>query len=230
MLRGSLLICRKDLALLAGRGGSLAQALLLGLLLIFIFSLTRSPGEAVTPQAAAAIFWVSSLFCQVLLFTSLYALEEGDGQRQALLLAPLPVQGVWLGKGLAGLALLILAQLVFLPASVIFLDQAGSGSPLAGLAAIFLTDLGLAALGSLLGALAQGNSGAARESLFSILAFPLFLPLLLAGIRTGAAFFGADGAAATEGFGGWLKIILACDAVFIGAGLLLFGFIYDSQE
>ena len=228
MLRGALLICRKDLALLGGRGGGLVQALLLGLLLIFIFSLTRAPGETVSPQAAAAIFWLASLFCQVLLFTALYALEEGDGQRQALLLAPLPVQSVWLGKGLAGLALLVLAQLVFLPASVIFLDQTGTGSPAAGLATVLLTDLGLAALGSLLGALAQGAAGqGGRESLFSILAFPLLLPLLLAGIRTGAIFFGL---AETEGFGGWIRLILACDAVFIGLGLLLFGFVYDSQE
>lgn len=237
MLKGALLICRKDLALTAGRGGGLVQALLLGLLLIFIFSLTRAPGEVTSPQAAAAIFWVSSLFCQVLLFTALYGLEESDGQRQALLLAPLPAQSVWLGKALAGLALLALAQLVFLPASVIFLDQSwsgtGPGAICSGLGLIFLTDLGLAALGSLLGALAQSSSGSggltARESLFSILAFPLLLPLLLAGIRTGAALLGAAESGGAD-FDDWVKIILACDAVFIGLGLLLFGFVYDTLE
>jgi heme exporter protein B len=87
----------------------------------------------------------------------------------------------------------------------------------------------------MLGALAQGgaspagrNGPAARESLFSILAFPLLLPLLLAGIRTGAALFAP--AAGLEDYGDWVRLILACDAVFSGAGLLLFGFIYDSRE
>ncbi|MDE8731198.1 hypothetical protein PZH39_16005, partial [Desulfovibrio desulfuricans] len=32
-------------------------------------------------------------------------------------------QAVWLGKGCAGLALLVLAQVVFLPAAVVFLGQ-----------------------------------------------------------------------------------------------------------
>ncbi len=225
MLRLTLAVARKDLALTLARGSGLIQALLLGLLLLFVFSLSQGIGERMSPQAAAAVFWLRSAFCQVLIFNQLYALEEVNNARLGLLLCPAPIQGVWLGKALAGLLLLLLAQIVFLPASVIFLGQDIGGPLLPGLAALLLVDLGMCALGSLLGALAQGQ--AARESLLSIVLFPLLTPLLLSGIGVGAQTLGA---ASPDGPGGWLGVACAFDAVFLGAGLLLFGFIYTGDE
>ena len=225
MLRLTLAVARKDLALTLARGSGLIQALLLGLLLLFVFSLSQGIGERMSPQAAAAVFWLSSAFCQVLIFNQLYALEEVNNARLVLLLCPAPIQGVWLGKALAGLLLLLLAQIIFLPASVIFLGQDIGGPLLPGLAALLLADLGMCALGSLLGALAQGQ--AARESLLSIVLFPLLTPLLLSGIGVGAQTLGA---ASPDGPGGWLGVACAFDAVFLGAGLLLFSFIYTGDE
>ena len=211
MLRLTLAVARKDLALTLARGSGLIQALLLGLLLLFVFSLSQGIGERMSPQAAAAVFWLSSAFCQVLIFNQLYALEEANNARLGLLLCPAPIQGVWLGKAAAGLTLLLLAQVIFLPASVIFLGQELGGPPLPGLAALLLVDLGMCALGSLLGALAQGQ--AARESLLSI--------------GVGAQTLGA---ASPDGPSGWLGVACAFDAVFLGAGLLLFSFIYTGDE
>lgn len=225
MLRLTLAITRKDLALTLARGSGLVQALLLGLLLLFVFSLSQGIGERMAPQGAAAVFWLSSAFCQVLIFNQLYALEEVNNARLGLLLAPAPVQAVWLGKCCAGFVLLLVAQIIFLPAAVVFLGQSLDGPLGAGLAVLFLTDVGMCALGSLLGALAQGQ--AARESLLSIVLFPLLTPLLLAGIGVGAQ---ALGAANADGPGAWLGVAAAFDAVFLGAGLLLFGFIYSGDE
>ncbi|HJA79089.1 heme exporter protein CcmB [uncultured Desulfovibrio sp.] len=224
MLRLAWRVARKDLLLTLGRGSGLVQGLLLGLLLLFVFSLSQGVGERMSPQGAAAIFWLSALFCQVLVFNGLYALEEANAARLGLLLAPAPVQGVWLGKGLAGLLLLLLAQLLFLPAAVIFLGQEPCGPLGPGLLALLLVDLGICALGSLLGALAQGGT---RESLLSIVLFPLLVPLLLAGIRVGAQTFGLDD---PDGPAAWLQLAAAFDAVFLAAGLLLFGFMYAGDE
>ena len=224
MLRLTLAVARKDLALTLARGSGLIQALLLGLLLLFVFSLSQGIGERMSPQAAAAVFWLSSAFCQVLIFNQLYALEEVNNARLGLLLCPAPIQGVWLGKALAGLLLLLLAQIIFLPASVIFLGQDIGGPLLPGLAALLLADLGMCALGSLLGALAQGQ--AARESLLSIVLFPLFTPLLLSGIGVGAQTLGA---ASPDGPGGWLGVACAFDALCLGGGLLLVSVIYTGD-
>ena len=225
MLRLMLAMTRKDLSLTLARGSGLVQALLLGLLLLFVFSLSQGIGERMAPQGAAAVFWISSAFCQVLIFNQLYALEEVNNSRLGLLLCPAPVQAVWLGKGCAGLVLLVLAQIVFLPAAVVFLGQDLSGPLPEALLALVLTDIGMCALGSLLGALAQGQ--AARESLLSIVLFPLLTPLLLAGISVGAQALGAPN---PDGPEAWLGVAAAFDAVFLGAGLLLFGYIYAGDE
>ena len=228
MLRLMFAMTRMDLALTLARGSGLVQALLLGLLLLFVFSLSQGIGERMAPQGAAAVFWISSAFCQVLIFNQLYALEEVNNSRLGLLMCPAPVQAVWLGKGCAGLTLLVLAQIVFLPAAVVFLGQDLSGPLPEALLALVLTDIGMCALGSLLGALAQGQ--AARESLLSIVLFPLLTPLLLAGISVGAQALGAPNLGGPDGPGAWLGVAAAFDAVFLGAGLLLFGYIYAGDE
>ena len=224
MLRAALLIARKDIRLIMGRGFGPAQALLLGLLLIFLFSLAGKVGEKISPQAAAAVFWMASAFCQVLIFSTLYGYEEG-GPRLGLLCAPCPPQAVWLGKAGAGLLVLVLSQAVFLPASVIFLGQSLSPLWLEGLLMLGIVDVGIAALGSLLGALSQGQS--TRESLLGIILYPLLTPLFLAGIRLGAAAFSG---AAEEVEQSWFIIALAFDGMFLAASLILFPHLYNAEE
>ena len=220
MLKAACLIARKDLRLVLSRGAGLVQALLLGLLLIFVFSLSRETGETMSGQGAATIFWLSSAFCQVLSFNMLYGLEEANGSRAGLLLL-----SVLLGKAAAGLCIILAAQFLFLPATIVFLGQSlGDGWPLA-LLALVLTDIGMASLGSLLGALSQGQ--AARESLLSIVLFPLIIPILLAGIRVCAGGFSE---ALPEGVESWLGIAVAFDAVFLAAGLVLFPFVFSGDE
>ncbi len=225
MLKAASAIAMKDLRLVLARGTGLVQALLLGLLLIFVFSLSQQVGETMTPQGAAAIFWLASAFCQVLIYNTLYSIEEANGTRYGLLLAPVPVQSVWLGKALSGLLLLLAAQLVFLPATVVFLGQKLSSLWDVGLLTVLLADVGIVALGSLLGALSQGQ--AARESLLSIVLFPLLVPVLLAGIRVGAGAFSEE---MVEGCTQWLGIIGAFDALFLGTGIVLFGFLYGGED
>ena len=230
MISFALTVARKDLLLTFTRGSGLVQGLLLGLLLLFVFSLSQGVGERMSPQGAGAVFWLGSAFCQVLIFNTLYALEEANGARLGLLLAPAPIQAVWLGKALAGLLLLLVAQMFFLPAAVVFLSQEIGALWPVGLGTLLLVDVGMCALGSLLGALSQG--GAARESLLSIVLFPLLVPLLLAGIGVAARAWGARalGPPAPDGPASWIGLAAAFDGVFLAAGLLLFGFMYSGDE
>ena len=153
MISFALTVARKDLLLTFTRGSGLVQGLLLGLLLLFVFSLSQGVGERMSPQGAGAVFWLGSAFCQVLIFNTLYALEEANGARLGLLLGPAPIQAVWLGKALAGLLLLLVAQMFFLPAAVVFLSQEIGALWPVGLGTLLLVDVGMCALGSLLGAL-----------------------------------------------------------------------------
>ncbi|MFK4764434.1 heme exporter protein CcmB [Desulfobaculum sp. SPO524] len=224
MFASAVAIARKDMRLVLSGGVGLAQPILLGLLLIFVFSTSRPAGELVPAQAAAGIFWLASCFSQVLIFNTLYGLEEMNGARTALLLSPIPVHGVWLGKALAGFALLFASQLVFVPAAVVFLGQDVHADCLVMLATLVAVDWGVVVLGALLGALAQGQ--AAKESLLTVILFPLLIPLLLAGVSIGGAYFAGE---STSGLMGWLGLAGAFDALFTGAALFLFPHVYGAE-
>lgn len=223
MIRAALAILRKDSRILASRGGVLSQSLALGLLLIFIFSMAAAPGENPAPRENATIFWIGSAFVAVIVFNQLYYLEEETGARGALLLCAAPIQSVWLGKVMAGFLLLLAVQAIFLPAIVVFLAQSRV-APWPGALAVPLTDAGLATLAGLMSAASCGS--AARDSLLSVILFPLLIPPLMAGINLCAASFGAD----CESVDSWLALICAYDAVFAAASLLLFGFLYGGDE
>lgn len=225
MLRAALVIAGKDLRLALAGAQGLVQTVLLGLLLIFIMSLSREPGEMSPPLAAAAVFWLATAFGQVLVFNFLYGLEEAEGARMGLLLAPCPAQAVWLGKALAGWVLLFCCQMVFAPAAVAFLGQSVGGSLVAGLGVVAAVDWGLCALGSLLGALSVGRSS--RESLLTVILFPLLVPVLLAGIRLLETVISGRGA---EAVSAWTGTVGAFDAVFTAAALVLFPFLYSGEE
>lgn len=225
MLGAALAIARKDLSLALSGAQGLVQTVLLGLLLIFIMSLSREPGEMSPPLAAAAIFWLATAFGQVLVFNFLYGLEEAEGARLGLLLSPAPAQSVWLGKALAGWVLLFCCQMVFAPAAVAFLGQSVAGSMGMGLAVVAAVDWGLCALGSLLGALSVGRSS--RESLLTVILFPLLVPALLAGIRLLETVISGRG---MESVGAWTGTVVAFDAVFTAAALVLFSFLYTGEE
>ena len=211
----------KDLRLVFSDGAGIVQPVLLGLILVFVFSLSTPVGEEVPAQAAAAIFWLATSFAVILVFNTLYSLEGANQARIGLLLAPIPVQYIWIGKAISGLVLLLAAQLFFLPAIVVFLGQDEIHSWPLALGSIMLVNWGLVAVGSLLGAMSQGHS--ARDSLLSVVVFPLLIPVLLAGISMSAYFFG-DGSG--EDLGSWVGLVLAFNALFTGAALLLFPFIY----
>lgn len=226
MLKIALALCGKDLKLILARGAGLMQALLLGLLLVFLFSLSLNAGDKLSPQAAAAMFWLASAFCQVLIFNMLYAVEETAQARLGLVLLPAPVQGIWLGKALAGVMLLAAAQCVFVPAVFVFLGQnLGQAWPFA-LLGIALGDVGMAASGSLLGALSVGRGG--RESLLSIVLFPLLVPMLLAGVRL--VSMGIDPDPMLDDALRWVGLAAAFDGLFLAAGLILFPFVYSGDD
>jgi heme exporter protein B len=216
-----LLITGKDLRLLLSGGQGVIQAVLLGLLLIFVFSLAQTQTGPLPPHWLAAVFWLSSSLGLVLIFNDLYFLEEVHGARIGLVMAPLPRQLIWLSKGIAGLIMLLLLQAVLFPAAAVFLKLQAAPPLGASLSVLLLVDWGLVALGSLIGAVGQGYSG--RDSLLTIVLLPLLLPLVLAGIRLGGALLGGrEAVQMTE----WIGLAGAFDAVFTGLALLLFPFVY----
>src|SRR5262249_14855005 len=135
-------LARKDL-LLELRAKETVPAMLLfvlSTLTVFHFALPRGTGHV----AALGLLWVALVFTALLGLTRAFVPEREQGLMDALVLAPCDRSAIWLGKVLAVLAFLVVAELVALPAFSAFF------SPVDGrtVAAVALADIGICTVGT----------------------------------------------------------------------------------
>jgi len=167
-------LARKDL-LLEFRARDTLPAMLLfvvSTLVVFHFVL---PGDS-SELAGAGLLWVALVFTALLGLSRAFAAEREQGLIDGLVLAPSDRSAIWLGKALSILVFLAAAELVAIPAFAVFFGTVG-GSLVAGVA---LADLGIAAVGTLLAAMAAASR--ARELLLPLLFLPLAIPIVIGGV------------------------------------------------
>jgi heme exporter protein B len=189
-------LARKDL-LLELRSRDTLPAMLLfvvSTLVVFNFSL---PADA-SAQAAYGLLWVAIVFTAILGLTRAFAAEREQRVLDGLVLAPCDRSAIWLGKGIAVLAFLALAEIVALPAFALFF-QPVTWELVAGVA---LANVGLAAVGTLLAAMAAASR--ARELLLPLLFLPLVIPIVVGGV----------GASIADDPGRYLAFLVLYDVIF----------------
>ena len=182
-------LARKDLLLELRAKETLPSMLLfvIAALTIFHFALPRGSGNA----AALGLLWAALIFTALLGLTRAFVAEREQGMFDALVLAPCDRSAIWLGKALAVLAFLVAAEVVALPAFAAFF----SGVDGRTVAAVALADIGIAAVGTLFGAMAV--AGRARELLLPLLFLPMAIPIVVGGV------------------GGYLWFLALYDAIFV---------------
>ena len=149
----------------------------LAALTIFHFALPRGSSH----EAALGLLWTALVFTALLGLTRAFVPEREQGMFDALVLAPCDRSAIWLGKALAVLAFLVAAEVVALPAFAAFFSGLGGRT----VAAVALADVGICAVGTLLGAMAV--AGRARELLLPLLFLPLAIPIVVGGVGRASA-------------------------------------------
>jgi heme exporter protein B len=189
-------LARKDL-LLELRSRDTLPAMLLfvvSTLVVFHFALPTDSSSA----AEAGLLWVAILFTALLGLVRAFLAEREQRVLDGLVLAPCDRSAIWLGKGIAVLAFLVAAEIVALPAYGLFFAPVSWEL----VAAVALADIGLAAVGTLLAAMAA--AGRARELLLPLLFLPLVIPVVVGGV----------GASVSDDPGRYLAFLGLYDAVF----------------
>lgn len=212
-------VARKDLRIELRSWAVTHTMMLFGLLVLFIFVFAL-PGTRPPQAHGPAVLWVTLLFASVIGMTRAFALEEEDGCLEALALAPADPAAIYLGKCAALYVQLLVLDVILLPAFCLLFSFAPGASTGRLAVVVALGTLGLAALGTLLGAMTARLRG--REFLLSLLLFPLSAPLLLAAARGTAQVL--DGQPLTA-LGPRLYVLLTFDGVFLVAAAVLFEFV-----
>jgi heme exporter protein B len=218
MWRDAALVAGKDLRIELKSRVVLNQVAPFAIVVLALFAFALGPNRAPMVQAAAGLFWVAVLFAAVLAVQRSYALEANDGTRDGLRLSGLDPAGIFLGKA-AAIAVQLMLLEVLLGLGVVLFYGAHVRSFSAVLAACAAGTAGLAAVGTLYGALASGVR--VRETLLPFLLLPVVAPVLLAGTRAWQVGLGTGPGGDTAG--PWLELMAIFAVVYLALGVLIFG-------
>ena len=208
-------LVRKDLRVELRTGEAVPAMLLFSVstFVLFHFALDR---RSVEGELAAGVLWVTLLFAAVLGITRLFVAEREQGGFDGFLLAPVDRTSLFVAKAAVLFCFLVAVELAAVPAFAILLLGPTPWDAVPELVAVLLlADLGVAVLGTLVGAL--GIQTRAREVIVPILALPLMIPLVIAAARATSPLLLEAGAEALPGR--WLVVLGLYDLVF---GLLAF--------
>jgi heme exporter protein B len=188
---------------------------------VFHFALNRN---SVDGDLAAGILWVTLLFAAILGVNRLFVADAEEGGFDAFLLAPVDRSAMLLAKALTLLCYLLVLELIAVPAFALLLLGPSLGHALPGLLGVLLLgDLGVAAIGTLVAALAVRTR--ARDLLGPLLALPLLVPIVIGGARASAPLFvfGHAGGPPAR----WLLTLGLYDLVFGLIAYALFDFLLE---
>jgi heme exporter protein B len=189
-------LARKDLRLELRARDTLPAMLLFVVATLVVFHFAIPTGSS--RLAASGLLWVAILFTALLGLGRAFAPEREHGVLDGLVLAPCDRSAIWLGKGIASLAFLVLAEVVALPAFALFFSGI-DGATVAGAA---LADVGICFVGSFVAAMSIASR--ARELLLPLLFLPLAIPIVIGGV----------GASVASGSGRYLAFLALYDLVF----------------
>ena len=163
-------LIRKDLQL-ERRSFESVPAMLMFSVTVFVlfhFGLDRN---ALAGDLAAGVLWVTLLLAAVLGMNRLFVAEREQGGFDAFLLAPVDRTAMFVAKATLLFGFLIAVELIAVPAFVLLLLEPGVGQALPDLIAVLLlADLGIAVVGTLVGAL--GVQTRARDLIIPLIALP----------------------------------------------------------
>jgi heme exporter protein B len=216
-------ILRKDLRLELRTKESVPAMTLFALTVyvLFHFGLDR---DSLDGSLAAGVLWVTLLLASVIGVSRLYAAEREQGGVDGLLLAPVDRTALFLAKAAALLLFLVAVEVVAVPAFGLLLLGPGLGGALPELIAVLaLGNVGVAAVGALVGALAAESR--ARELTAPLLLLPLLVPLLISCAQATEPLFRRE--QGPEDLGRWLGLLTLYDVVFVLLSVAVFDYLLE---
>jgi len=211
-------VLAKDLRLLwRQRTGWLSAATFAAISVLtysFAFDLVTDEVRPLLP----GVLWVTFLFAGTIACSRAFADEVEEGTFDALLLAPVPRSALYAGKVLANCVALLAVEVSVLLLATILFNVVLITAEL--IAIVVAGTIGYVSVTTLLATL--GARVRAREVLLPVLALPLLVPMLIAGVRATGAVLDVPGGEAP-----WLVLLVVFAAWSALGGSLLFPIVVE---
>jgi heme exporter protein B len=196
--------------------------LLVGAVVAMVFSLQMEPLAEQKPQLVGGLLWLAIFFAGVLVMDRTFAAEREDGCWEGLLLYPVSPTVIYLAKLAVNLLALTAVESLLVPLFAVLSDVPLLAHPWALLLVTLLGNLGIAAVGTLVSAMAAGLHH--RGNLLVLLVLPLVIPVILAAAEATRLLsegrFGPD-------WWRWVQLLGGFAVIFVTAGTVLFEFVVE---
>jgi len=212
----------KDLRVEWRHRETLASMCVFGILVVFLFNFAFEPGREETLRLLPGLLWVAFAFSGILGFNRSFAAERENSCLEGMSLAPVDPGALYLGKMLANLLFLFIAEVVVVFAAGLWYNFSFLPSLKWFALITFFATLGYVAVGTIFGAIAANTS--MREVMLPVLQFPVAVPVFIAGVEatTGALKGDPPGS-----YGSWIKLAVGFSLVFLVLSYLLFEYVLE---
>ena len=201
---------------------SLNALVFFSILLLFVFQFALGPERARVETALSGLLWLGFILAGLLAFGRTFLVERENDCWEGLVLSPGDKSAIYLGKLAGNVLLMAVVEAVLLLLFTVFFGLDFTGVLPALCLVLALGTLGLAAVGTLFGAITAQLR--ARELLFPVLLLPAVVPILLGSVSaTQSVILGQPLAEAAP----WLKLLAAADLVYLVVGVLTFEFVLE---
>ncbi len=217
-LSGALAILSKDVRSEVRTRAALNAVVLFAVVTLTVVSYSLG-GFALAPEVHASLIWIILFFAAMAGLSRTFVVEAERGTELALRLTASGPQ-IYLGKLLFNLALLFLLDVILIPLFQVFLPvrEANWGLLLAGLA---LGSVALAASSTLVAAIV--SQAGVKGALFTVLSFPILVPVLIAGVGLTRKAMSGEGFADA---GTEMQLLVSYAGVMITLAFLLIDFVW----
>ena len=212
----------KDLRVEWRNRETLASMCVFGILVVFLFNFAFEPGREESLRLLPSLLWISFAFAGVLCFNRSFAVERENACLQGMAQAPIDPGLIYLGKMLANLAFLGIAEFVIVFAASLWYNFSFAPSLRWFALITFLGTLGYVAVGTTFGAIAANTR--MREVMLPLLQFPVAVPVFIAGVEASTGALKGD---PVSNYASWIKLEAGFAVIFTVLSYLLFEYILE---
>lgn len=217
------IILWKDLLVERRSKESLNTLFFFAVLLLFLFEFAIGPDRERLAGILPGLLWLGFLLAGLLGLGRTFLAERENDCWEGLVLTPGDKSAIYLGKLAGNFLLMVVVEILLLVLFGIFYNV-DLWASLASLGVVmFLGTVGLAAVGTLFGAMTAHVR--ARELLFPLLLLPIQAPVLLGSVKATEAVL--QGLALAD-VGHWLGLLAAADVIYLVVGVLTFEFVLEA--
>ncbi len=214
-------IIYKDIVVEMRNKESISSMLMFGLLTIVIFNFAIQASLADKEVLAPGILWVAFTFAGIIGLNRSLSIEIDNDCLQGLLLAPLTRGDLYLAKVASNYLFMLIAELVVLPAFVLFYNLRFDAKILQIVGVTAVATLGFVAVGTILSMISANTR--MKEVMLAIMQIPVTVPVVIASVEATGMILRAE----TGGITFPLAVLGTFSIVYLTASYLVIEYVVE---